>query len=77
MVDALGDIGDPRASWALLERLRLDEYVPVRVQAALALAKLGDRHLVPLIEQATSHETEPTVLSAAKSATTTLKSKPN
>ena len=42
MVEALGDIGDPAAAEALLERLRGDEYVPVRIAAAKALAKLGD-----------------------------------
>ena len=41
MVDALGDIGDPRAIQALVDRLRNDEYVPVRAQAARALAKIG------------------------------------
>jgi arylsulfatase A-like enzyme len=40
MVDALGDIGDPRAIAALIDRLRHDEYVPVRAQAARALAKI-------------------------------------
>jgi HEAT repeat protein len=42
MVQALGAIGDPSATGALVERLGHDEYVPVRVEAARALAKLGN-----------------------------------
>src|SRR5262249_55406068 len=34
MVEALGDVGDASAAPALLERLRGDEYVPVRIAAA-------------------------------------------
>ena len=52
MVEALGDIGDPAAADALLERLRRDEYVPVRIAAAKALAKLGDAHLAALVDEA-------------------------
>lgn len=66
MVDALGDIGDPAAADALLERLRRDEYVPVRVQAARALGKIGDARVVGAIEAALRHETEPTVITAAR-----------
>ena len=47
MVDALGEIGDGAARDALVERLKRDEYVPVRVRAAVALAQLGDPSRVP------------------------------
>jgi arylsulfatase A-like enzyme/HEAT repeat protein len=41
MVDALGDIGDPRAVPSLITHLKSDAYVPVRAQAAFALAKIA------------------------------------
>jgi HEAT repeat protein len=72
MVDALGDIGDPAAREALIERLRGDEYVPVRVQSAAALAKLGDRGALPALERAARHDTEPTVVAAAREASRAL-----
>jgi HEAT repeat protein len=77
MVDALGDIGDPAARDALLERLRGDEYVPVRVQAAKALAKLGDRSpaVVAALEHAARHDTEPTVVTAAHEAAIELRAR--
>jgi arylsulfatase A-like enzyme/HEAT repeat protein len=73
MVDALGDIGDPSARDALVARLRGDEYVPVRVQAARALAKLGDAATIPALEQAAAQETEATVAAAAREAIADLK----
>jgi arylsulfatase A-like enzyme/HEAT repeat protein len=76
MVTALGDIGDvsdPATGEALLDHLRADEYVPVRVEAAHALAKLHDRRLAPLIEQALLDETEPTVVAAARDAARVLR----
>jgi arylsulfatase A-like enzyme len=72
MVDALGDIGDRAARDALIQRLRTDEYVPVRVQAAAALAKLGDPSVVSVLEQAARQDTEPTVIEAARAAARTL-----
>jgi arylsulfatase A-like enzyme len=72
MVDALGDIGDPAARGALVERLRGDEYVPVRVQAAAALAKIGDPVAIPELEHAARHDTEPTVVAAAREAAIAL-----
>jgi len=76
MVDALGDIGDPAARDALVERLRGDEYVPVRVQAAKALAKLGDRGVVPALTRALAHETEATVAAALRAALAELQAPP-
>ena len=75
MVDALGEIGDPAADQALLERLRSDAYVTVRVGAALALAKIGDRQLAPRVRQAVRHEREPEVLAAAREAAETLEAR--
>lgn len=72
MVDALGDIGDRAARDALVQRLRSDEYVPVRVQAAVALAKLGDPSVIPGLEQSARQDTEPTVVEAAKNAARAL-----
>jgi arylsulfatase A-like enzyme/HEAT repeat protein len=72
MVDALGDIGDRAARDALVQRLRSDEYVPVRVQAAAALAKLGDPSVIPALEQSARQDTEPTVIEAARAAARAL-----
>jgi HEAT repeat protein len=77
MVIALGAIGDPSAADALLERLARDEYVPVRIEAARALAKLGDARLEPRVGAAVRHETEPTVVAAARAAAATLRGRPN
>jgi hypothetical protein len=76
MVDALGEIGDRSARDALVERLRGDEYVPVRVHAASALARLGDPSAIGPLEQAARHDTEPTVVTAARDAATALAAKP-
>ena len=77
MVAALGDLGNPAATEALLERLRGDEYVPVRIEAAGALAKLGNRRLGPRLADAARHETEPTVAAAARAAAETLRARTN
>ena len=77
MVDALGDIGDPAAADALLERLRGDEYVPVRIAAAKALAKLGDARLAGRVDEAARKEKEAAVVAAARAAATTLRGKTN
>jgi arylsulfatase A-like enzyme/HEAT repeat protein len=73
MVDALGDIGDPAAQDALVERLRKDEYVPVRVQSARALAKLGNASTIPALERSVREETETTVAAAAREAIAALR----
>ncbi|HTA21499.1 MAG TPA: sulfatase-like hydrolase/transferase, partial [Polyangia bacterium] len=72
MVDALGDIGDRRARDALIERLRGDEYVPVRIRASAALARLGDPAALDALEHAARHDNEPTVAAAARQAALTL-----
>ena len=77
MVEALGQIGDPAAADALLERLRADEYVPVRIAAARALAKLGDSHLAARVDEAARKEKEATVIAAARAAATALRGKTN
>jgi HEAT repeat protein len=73
MVDALGDIGDPAAIPALLERLERDEYVPVRAQAARALAKIGRADVLPALERAARTDTEASVAEAAREAIAKLK----
>jgi HEAT repeat protein len=77
MVDALGEIGDPSARDALIARLRGDEYVPVRVRAAAALARIGDLAALPALEQAERHDTEPTVVAAARAAAAALQASPS
>ena len=62
---------------ALLARLRSDEYVPVRVAAAKALAKLGDVRLAALIDEAARKEKEATVVAAARAAARALRGKTN
>jgi len=75
MVDALGAIGDPAACDALVERLHADSYVPVRVQAAKALAKLGEPSVIPALEHALKQETETTVIAATQEALATLRAR--
>ncbi|HEV3031030.1 MAG TPA: sulfatase-like hydrolase/transferase [Polyangia bacterium] len=75
MVDALGEIGDVAARDALVERLKRDEYVPVRVRAAVALARIGDAAAVVALEHAARHDTEPTVVAAAREATATIEAR--
>jgi HEAT repeat protein len=77
MVEALGDIGDPAAANALLERLREDEYVPVRIAAAKALARLGDVRVVAALDAAARIEREATVVAATRAAAATLRAKKN
>jgi len=68
MVDALGDIGDPAAVPALLDRLQHDEYVPVRAQSARALAKIGRVDVLPVLDRVAHEDTEATVAAAAREA---------
>jgi HEAT repeat protein len=77
MVDALGDIGDAAAADALLERLRRDDSVPVRIAAAKALARLGDARLAALLDEAARKEKEATVIAAARAAASSLRGKTN
>jgi HEAT repeat protein len=77
MVDALGEIGDRAARDALVTRLGGDEYVTVRVQAARALAKLGDASVLPALERSVRQETETTVVAASRDAIATLSAKPS
>ena len=72
MVEALGALGDPAASPALLDRLAHDPYVPVRAAAARALAAVGDRAAIPALEQAARRDTEPMVGEAAREAARVL-----
>jgi arylsulfatase A-like enzyme len=85
MVDALGDIGDPAAIPALLSRLKSDEYVPVRAQAARALAKIaaaggavkgrppGSPDVQSALQRAAHEDTEGAVAAAAREALESLK----
>jgi arylsulfatase A-like enzyme len=66
MVEALGAIGDRRAVPALIERLKKDEYVPVRAVAAAALARIGGPAATAALEWSLKHESEQSVLSAAR-----------
>jgi arylsulfatase A-like enzyme/HEAT repeat protein len=68
MVAALGDIGDPIAVDALLERLAHDEYVPVREEAAIALAKIGGHQALVGLHRSLPREREGTVLAAVRAA---------
>jgi arylsulfatase A-like enzyme len=77
MVEALGDIGDASAADALLDRLREDEYVPVRIAAAKALAKLGDPRVATAMDAAARREKEVTVVAAVRAATASLRAKAN
>jgi arylsulfatase A-like enzyme/HEAT repeat protein len=82
MVIALGDIGSDVAIEPLLERLDEDDYVPVRMEAAQALLKIGKKaagkpgepaRLAALIERASRGEREPGVQAAAKEAARALR----
>ena len=58
---------------ALIERLNADEYVPVRAQAARALAKIGRADVLPALERAAQRDTEASVVEAARAAIAQLK----
>jgi HEAT repeat protein len=74
MVVALAEIGDRSARDALMDRVESDEYVPVRIEAARALAKLGDGRVAPALERIARRESEPTVAAAAAEAARALRS---
>jgi arylsulfatase A-like enzyme len=77
MVQALGDIGDPDVAPALVERLAHDEYVPVRVEAARALARLGGAEARAGLEQSARQEREASVKEAARAALSALAAAPS
>jgi HEAT repeat protein len=72
MVQALGAIGDPSVAGALVDRLAHDEYVPVRVEAARALALLGGKEAREGLERSLREEGEPSVQAAARAALAAL-----
>jgi len=65
VVQALGEIGDASAEPVLVERLKSDEYVPVRVAAAHALARMGGARAVLALKWSASNDKEPRVAEAA------------
>jgi arylsulfatase A-like enzyme len=76
MVQALGAIADPTVAGALIERLEKDEYVPVRVEAARALARIGGAQAEAALERALRVERESSVQAAARAALTALRAPP-
>jgi arylsulfatase A-like enzyme len=73
IVQALGEIGDVSAEPALVERLKTDEYVPVRVAAARALARMGGARAVMALKWSASHEKEPRVAEAVRAGLVELR----
>jgi arylsulfatase A-like enzyme len=73
VVAALGAIADPRSIAALSERLRSDEYVPVRVAAATALGAIGGAEARAALTQAARLEREATVKAAIAEALARLR----
>jgi arylsulfatase A-like enzyme len=73
VVQALGEIGDAAAEPALVERLKYDEYVPVRVAAAHALAHMGGARAMLALRWSASHEKEPRVAEAARAGLVELR----
>ena len=66
VVQALGEIGDTAAEPSLVERLKSDEYVPVRVAAAHALVRMGGARALLALRWSASHDNEPRVAEAAR-----------
>jgi arylsulfatase A-like enzyme len=67
-VKALGEIGDPSAVPALIERLKTDEYVPVRTAAAHGLARIGGARARLALQWSATHDPEPRVTEVARAA---------
>jgi hypothetical protein len=65
---ALAAIPDPTSVAPLVECLKEDTYVPVRVAAALALGHLGGARAVQALEWSIKHESEAAVLAAVRQA---------
>jgi arylsulfatase A-like enzyme len=76
MVEAMGQIADPRVVPTLVERLRSDEYVPVRVEAARGLARIGGPQAVAGLRSSVRYEREARVQEAAREALATLQKGP-
>jgi arylsulfatase A-like enzyme len=68
VVEALGRIAAPESTDALVERLLEDEYVPVRAEAASALAAIGGPAARAGLERAARREREPVVKAAIERA---------
>ena len=68
-MQALGEIGDAAGEPALIERLKTDEYVPVRVAAARALARMGGARAVLALKWSVANEKEPRVVETARAGT--------
>jgi arylsulfatase A-like enzyme/HEAT repeat protein len=83
MVEALGRLGDPAAIGPLLDNLQHDAYVPVRAEAARALAKLASsgaggadvRRVEAALAEAARRDTEPMVIAAAREAAAAVKAR--
>jgi arylsulfatase A-like enzyme len=73
VVQALGEIGDRAGEPALVERLKTDEYVPVRVAAARALARTGGARAVMALKWSVANEKEPRVAEAARAGLAELR----
>ena len=73
VVQALGEIGDASGEPALIERLKTDEYVPVRLAAARALAHLGGARAVLALKWSVANEQEPRVAEAARAGLAELR----
>jgi arylsulfatase A-like enzyme/HEAT repeat protein len=61
VVQALGEIGDPRVATPLWRELLVEPRIEVRGEIARALGKLGDRTAVPALARAFGRETEASV----------------
>jgi HEAT repeat protein len=72
-VRALGEIGDTSAEPALIERLKTDEYVPVRVAAARGLARMGGARAVIALKRSAANDKEPRVAEAARAGLAQLR----
>ncbi|HEX7597769.1 MAG TPA: sulfatase-like hydrolase/transferase, partial [Polyangia bacterium] len=73
VVQALGEIGNGTAVPVLVERLKTDEYVPVRMAAAHALARIGGTRALLALQWSVKNEKEPRVLEAARAGLTELR----
>ena len=73
VVQALGEIGDAAGEFALIERLKTDEYVPVRVAAARVLARMGGARAGLALKWSVANEKEPRVAEAARAGLTALR----
>jgi len=68
VVEALGTIADTRAQSVLIDRLRSDEYVPVRAAAATALGRLPGAVARAALVRAAAIEQEVPVRDAIRAA---------